>query len=61
MIFPSAPLTPKRIYEPRLDMMVYESLLDLTARAIKERAELKPRDRIDIQSFIWVIGGSYDE
>lgn len=49
------------IYEPRLDVKVYESLLDLTARTERELAELKPRDRIDVQSFIWVIGGSYDE
>jgi len=49
------------IYEAGLDMKVYDSLLDLTARAEKKLAELKPRDRIDVQSFTWVIGGSYDE
>jgi hypothetical protein len=43
-------------YEPRLDIRVYESLLDLAARAAGELADLKPRDRIDVQSFIWVVG-----
>jgi hypothetical protein len=46
-------------YEPRLDMSVYESLLDLAARTETELAGLRPRDRIDVQSFIWVVG-SYD-
>jgi len=44
-------------YEPRLDVTVYESLLDLAAQTTTELADLKPRDRIDVQSFIWVIGG----
>ena len=44
-------------YEPRLDIAVYDSLLDLVARTEAELAELEPRDRIDVQSFIWVIGG----
>ena len=43
-------------YEPRLDITVYESLLDLAARTEAEIAELTPRDRIDLQSFIWVVG-----
>lgn len=47
-------------YEPRLDIPVYESLLDLVRRTEHEIVDLKPRDRIDVQSFIWVIGG-YDE
>jgi hypothetical protein len=44
-------------YEARLDIAVYESLLNLASKTAAELAELKPRDRIDVQSFIWVIGG----
>jgi hypothetical protein len=47
-------------YEPRLNVSVYESLLDLTAKTEIELAELKPSDRIDVQSFVWVVG-SYIE
>jgi len=43
-------------YEPRLDIAVYDSLLDLAARTTAELSDLKPRDRIDVQSFIWVVG-----
>ncbi|SRR5713101_3494361 len=43
-------------YEPRLDVGVYESLLDLVSKTTNELADLKPRDRIDVQSFIWIIG-----
>jgi hypothetical protein len=43
-------------YEPRLNIEVYESLLDLVLTTEGELAELGPRDRIDVQSFIWVIG-----
>lgn len=46
-------------YSSNLDIAVYESLLDLTRQTEKELVDLKPRDRIDIQSFIWVIG-KYD-
>jgi hypothetical protein len=46
-----------RDYQAGLDIGVYESLLDLTARTAVELQELKPRDRIDVQRFIWVIGG----
>jgi len=37
-------------------MAVYDSLLDLIARTEQEIADLHPRDRIDVQSFIWAIG-----
>jgi len=47
-------------YEPRLDIAVYDSLLNLAAKTTNELADLNPRDRIDIQSFIWVVG-DYDE
>jgi hypothetical protein len=43
-------------YEPRLEISVYECLLDLVERTSAELAELKPRDHIDVQSFIWVVG-----
>jgi hypothetical protein len=43
-------------YEPGLILGVYESLLDLANRTTLELADLKPRDRIDVQSFIWVVG-----
>jgi hypothetical protein len=48
-------------YEPRLDIRVYDSLLDLAAVTATEVAELQPRDRIDVQSFIWVVGNYQDE
>lgn len=43
-------------YEARLHLPVYESLLDLVAKTERELADMRPRDRIDIQSFIWVVG-----
>ncbi len=43
-------------YEPRLDIAVYDSLLNLAERTTAELSDLKPRDRIDVQSFIWVVG-----
>jgi len=43
-------------YEARLNIDVYDSLLDLTAKTASELADLKPQDRIDVQSFIWVVG-----
>jgi hypothetical protein len=43
-------------YKARLDFAVYESLVDLVSKTASELAELKPRDRIDVQSFIWVVG-----
>ena len=44
------------IYQPRLDFDVYASLLDLAEKTESELIDLAPRDRIDIQSFIWVVG-----
>ena len=35
---------------------MYESLLDLAARTKMELVDLNPRDGIDIQSFIWIVG-----
>lgn len=47
-------------YRPALDIEVYASLLELADEANREVASLKPRDRIDTQSFIWVVG-SYEK
>ncbi|TCA58081.1 hypothetical protein E0H71_00320 [Rhizobium leguminosarum bv. viciae] len=43
-------------YEARLNLAVYENLLDLVSKTERELADMRPRDRIDIQSFIWVVG-----
>jgi hypothetical protein len=43
-------------YEPRLNLDVYHSLVDLASETEQELADLEPRDRIDVQSFIWVVG-----
>lgn len=48
------------VYEPGLKFEVYSSLLDLIERTSIVLSDLQPRDRIDIQSFIWVVG-AYDE
>ncbi|MCY4426441.1 MAG: hypothetical protein OXC05_05365 [Halieaceae bacterium] len=48
------------LYGARLDLDVYESLLDLAKKTAEELADLAPRDGIDIQSFIWVVG-NYQE
>ncbi|MDB5541248.1 MAG: hypothetical protein JWQ89_2975 [Devosia sp.] len=37
-------------YGPALDLNVYESLLDLASKTAIEIADLRPRDRIDVQS-----------
>ena len=42
-------------YSPEIGFSVYESLLDLAAATEWEIADLRPADRIDIQSFIWVV------
>jgi hypothetical protein len=47
-------------YEPRLNLPVYESLLDLKEKTGQQIQDLAPRDGIDIQSFIWVIGDYRD-
>jgi hypothetical protein len=43
-------------YEAQLHIGVYRSLLDLAGQTEAELSDLKPRDRIDVQSFIWVVG-----
>jgi hypothetical protein len=44
-----------REYDAQLDLPIYQSLLDLVTKTEKEIEDLRPRDRIDVQSFIWVI------
>lgn len=48
------------IYEAGLKFDVYSSLLDLVEKTSEVLKDLQPRDRIDIQSFIWVVG-AYSE
>jgi hypothetical protein len=48
-----------RDYRLGVDAAVYQSLLDMVAGARLELAELSPRDHVDLQSFIWVVG-AYD-
>lgn len=43
-------------YSPEIGNSVYESLLDLAAATERETSDMHPVDRIDIQSFIWVVG-----
>ena len=48
------------LYKSQLEFSVYESLLDLADRTARELSDLAPPrslDRIDIQSFIWIVGG----
>ncbi len=47
-------------YDSGLTASTYESLLDLAAQTSLEIADLEPKDQIDIQSFIWVVG-AYDD
>lgn len=43
-------------YKPRPSWEIYESLLEFAATVRRDVRDLKPRDLIDIQSFIWVQG-----
>jgi len=43
-------------YNPRPSWEVYSSLLDFTETIRFDTADLAPRDMIDVQSFIWVVG-----
>ena len=43
-------------YEASLHLSVYDSLLDLARVTMAELAPLHPRDHIDLQTFIWVVG-----
>lgn len=43
-------------YQSRPNWDTYKSLLDFAKQVKKDNADLKPRDMIDLQSFIWVQG-----
>lgn len=43
-------------YDTALDASTYASLLDLAARTKVQVSDLEPRDNIDIQSLIWIVG-----
>ena len=48
-------------YESRPNWMTYQSLLDFAERVRKDTRDMKPRDMIDLQSYIWVLGSDeYD-
>jgi hypothetical protein len=43
-------------YEPKPNWVTYESLLGFAHSIRKDNKDLKPKDMIDLQSFIWVLG-----
>jgi len=43
-------------YQSRPNWQTYHNLLDFAAQIRKDLADLRPRDMIDVQSFIWVMG-----
>jgi hypothetical protein len=43
-------------YSTALEAPVYESLLDMMAETAREMSDLAPRDNIDLQSLVWVVG-----
>jgi hypothetical protein len=45
-------------YAAKPNWNTYQSLLGFAKRIKKDVADLKPRDYIDLQSFIWVLGSS---
>lgn len=49
-----------RSYESALRVGVYHSLLELAASTQADISDLHPQDRIDVQSFIWVVGAYTD-
>lgn len=42
-------------YKPQLNWLTYKSVLSFSEYLFSELSELKPRDMIDVQSFIWCI------
>lgn len=49
-------------YVSRPNWETYESLLEFAGQVAKDNADLRPRDMIDLQSFIWVQGSDeYEE
>lgn len=49
-----------RDYDARLNADTYRSLLNLAEECETEIKNLNPQDRIDVQSFIWVVGAYTD-
>jgi hypothetical protein len=47
-------------YQSTLDIAVYESLLDLARQTQEEIKAFRPKDWIDVQGFIWVVGAYTD-
>ena len=48
-------------YQSRPSWDVYAALLEFAERLRRDLADLKPRDMIDLQSFMWVLGSDeYD-
>ena len=48
-------------YQSRPSWEVYAALLEFAERLRRDLADLKPRDMIDLQSFMWVLGSAeYD-
>ncbi|MCW3077700.1 MAG: hypothetical protein JWO32_2309 [Bacteroidetes bacterium] len=48
-------------YHSKPNWQTYQSLINFAKQIRKDTAELKPKDFIDLQSFIWVLGSSeYD-
>ena len=43
-------------YKSRPNWSTYKALLDFAAEVKRDTASLKPKDMIDLQSFIWVMG-----
>jgi hypothetical protein len=49
-------------YRPQPSFDTYSRLLELAELVRREQADLGPRDMIDIQSFLWVVGSDeYDD
>lgn len=49
-----------REYDSGRRLEVYQALLDLARWTEEQIADLQPADRIDVQSFIWVVGSYTD-
>ena len=43
-------------YAPRPSWSTYSSVLDLAATVREDLRDLGPRDQIDVQSFLWILG-----
>jgi hypothetical protein len=45
-------------YRPRPNWQTYRSLLEFAATVRRDQRDLRPRDMIDLQSFVWVQGSA---